>query len=147
MKQGHDKDFSREEALSAFDREIARQEDIVYGLALFFECLSVIHANQPTAVETHRKQFRNFIQKGRERIAEALQLRDKVRRREAGADVLADFAFAPCQGHAQPESMAKRAEALAATYKKLFEYRPRSKEFTPEETLLLIENASELLDP
>lgn len=145
MRQHHDKGLSREEAISIFDQEIARQEDIVYGVALFFECLSVIHANQPAVVETYRKQFRNVIQKGRERITEAVQLRNKARQSASQVGALADFSFQPCQGHAQPEDMTSRAEALVETYRKIFQGRPRSKEFTPEETLLLIEEASDLL--
>ncbi|MFU8779560.1 MAG: hypothetical protein ACNA71_00875 [Kiritimatiellia bacterium] len=147
MKWAHDKSLSRETAISLFDQEILKQEDIVYGVALFFECLSLIHANQPTVVETYRKQFRNIIQKGRERIAQAAQLREQIQQAAARPQALSAFRFIPCQGHAQPESMAQRAEALVATYNQIFPGRPRSKEFTPEEALLLLEKASNILQP
>lgn len=141
----YDKGLSREDAISAFDREIARHEDIVYGVALFFECLSLIHSKQPAVVETYRKQFRNVIQKGRERIAEAIKLRNGARQSSAQAEALADFSFEPCQGHAQPEEMTRRAEALVGAYRRIFQGRSRLKEFDPEETLLLIEEASSIL--
>lgn len=145
MRHYSDKGLSKEQTMVAFDDEISRQEDIVYGVALFFECLCVVHANQPAVVETYRKQFRNVIQKGRERIAEAIQLRKTVRESPAQFGALAEFAFESCQGHSKPEEMAKRAEALVATYRKIFQGRPRSREFTIDETLQLIEEASELL--
>jgi hypothetical protein len=145
MTHYSDKGLSKEQTMVAFDEEISRQEDIVYGTALFFECLSVVHANQPAVVETYRKQFRNVIQKGRERIGEAIQLRKTVRESPAQFGALPEFVFESCQGHAQPEEMTKRAVALVATYREIFQGRPRSREFTTDETLRLIESASELL--
>lgn len=142
MTQYSDKGLSREQTIAAFDEEIARQEDIVYGVALFFECLCVVHANQPAVVETYRKQYRNVIQKGRERIAQAVELRKKVRQSPSEFGALAEFTFESCEGHAQPKEMAKRAEVLVATYRRIFQGRPRSKEFEPEETMRLIDEAS-----
>lgn len=140
-----DKGLSKEQTISAFDDEIARQEDIVYGVALFFECLCVVHANQPAVVETYRKQFRNVIQKGRERIAKAVTLRKTVRQAPTQFGALAEFDFNACEGHPRPEEMARRAQALVETYKRIFPGRSRSKEFTPKETLMLVEEASAVL--
>ena len=145
MAHYSDKGLSREQAMVAFDEEIARQEDIVYGVALFFECLCVVHAKQPAVVETYRKQFRNVIQKGGERIGEAVELRKAVRQSPGQFAAIAEFAFKSCEGHSNPEEMAKRAEALVATYRKIFQGRARSKEFTTDETLHLIEEASNVL--
>jgi hypothetical protein len=142
MTHYSDKGLSREQTISAFDEEIAHQEDIIYGVALFFECLSVVHANQPSVVETYRKQYRNVIQKGRERVAGAVELRKKVREAPSEFGALAEFTFESCQGHAQPEQMTRRAEVLVATYRRIFQGRPRSKEFTPEETLRMVDEAS-----
>jgi len=141
-----DKGLSKEQTIAAFDDEIARQEDLVYGVALFFECLCVVHANQPAVVETYRKQFRNVIQKGRERIAKAVSLRKTVRQSPTQFGALAEFAFNACEGHPHPEEMARRAQALVATYKRIFPGRPRSQEFSAEETLTLVEEASSVLE-
>ncbi len=146
MAHYSDKGLSKEQTIAAFDEEIARQEDIVYGVALFFECLCVVHANQPAVVETYRKQFRNVIQKGRERIAQAVALRKMVRQSPTQFAALAEFDFEACQGHPAPAEMARRAQVLVATYKRVFQGRARSKEFTPEETLLLIEEASSVFN-
>jgi hypothetical protein len=145
MEWAKDKSISREAAISLFNEEILKQEDIIYGVALFFECLTLVHAHQPSVLETYRKQFRNIIQKGRERIVAAVRLRDQAKRSDARPRALADFHFAPCEGHAQPEHMIQRAEALVATYKQRFPDRPRSKEFTPEEALILLEESSKRL--
>lgn len=142
MAHYSDKGLSKEERIAAFDQEIVRQEDMVYGVALFFECLCIVHKNQPAVVETYRKQFRNVIQKGRERIAAAVQLRKEARQSPARISSLAEFDFEECQGHPQPQNMAKRAEALVSAYRNLFPGRPRSKSFTVDEVLLLIEEAS-----
>ncbi len=142
MTHYSDKGLSKEQTMAAFDDEIVRQEDIVYGVALFFECLCVVHANQPAVVETYRKQYRNVIQKGRERVAQAAELRTKVRHSPSAFGALPEFTFESCQGHAQPEEMTKRAEVLVATYRRIFQGRPRSKEFTSQETLRLIDEAS-----
>lgn len=139
-----DKGLSKEQTIAAFDEEIARQEDIVYGVALFFECLSLVHERQPAVVETYRKQFRNVIQKGRERISEAVSLRKAVRQSPAQFPALAEFDFESCKGHPHPKEMEKRAVSLVETYKRVFQGRPRSKEFTADETLRLIDEASAL---
>lgn len=129
-------------ALESFRNEIARQEEIVYGTALFYECVSLLHLNHQGIVETHRKQFRNIIQRGRDMIQRATKVLEEVRKDPSRMQELAAFRFAPCEGHARPLELAKRAETLAKTYNSLFPGRPRSQAFSKEETLRLIEEAS-----
>lgn len=142
-----DKSISKEEVISSFTKEIARQEDIVYGVALFFECLNVIHENQLSVLETHRKQFRNLIQNGNDMISDASDALRKAQRTPEDVTLLKQFEFQPCQGHPKPQEMTRRAEALVQTYHRIFPNRPRSKEFSREETLKLLEETSELFSP
>jgi hypothetical protein len=140
-----DKSISTDAAISSFQAKIAAQEDIIYGVALFFECLNYIHARQGAIIETHRKQFRNIIQKGTEMTQRASKLLDEVRQDPKKAKLLDQFVFSPCQDHPQPAEMTRRAEALVQTYDRVFPNRPRSQEFTSGEVITLIEEASEAL--
>ena len=141
MLKRSDKGISAEQAMSSFEREIVRQEDIIYGAALFFECLNLLHSDQPSVVETHRKHFRNIIQKGREATESARAILEDARRGGAGIEQISQFRFNPCEGHSNPGEMVKRAEALVGAYNRIFPDRPRSREFTEEETLRLLEEA------
>lgn len=137
-----DKGLSAEETIAWFEKEIARQQDIVYGTALFFECLNVLHEGQAAIIETHRKQFRNIVQKGNEMIQNASKVLGEARQDSGKVQLLRQFSFQPCQGHPKPVEMTKRAECLALTYHRIFPNRPRSQEFSREEILRLIEEAS-----
>jgi len=137
-----DKGVSAEEAIREFQQELARQEDVIYGVALMFECLSLLHSNQAALVETHRKQFRNIIQKSREQSDKAAQLLEEVKKNPQRAIELKQFTFTPCEGHPNPPEMARRVAILVDTYRRIFPDRPRSKEFTHEETLRLLEEAA-----
>lgn len=129
-------------ALREFEAEIVRQQDTTYGVALFFECVSLLHAEQDGVVETYRKQFRNIIQSGNEAVERATRLLNEAREEPAKAILLQQFVFTPCEGHPDPGAMVRRAQVLVETYKRLFPDRPRSQDFTEEETLRLIEEAS-----
>ena len=137
-----DKRLSTEDTIKAFEQEIARQDDIIYGVALFFECLGVVHGSQSAMVETYRKQLRNVIQKGKETTQHAARLLKKVRQDPKNTHLLETFEFSPCAGHPDPAGMTQRAQVLAATYHRIFPDRPRSEGVTPEETLRLMEEAS-----
>lgn len=137
------KNTSPEVLIESFRKEINRQEDIIYGVALFFECISLIHANQDSVIETYRKQFRNIIQKGKETTAHASELLEHAVHDRKKTHLLQQFKFNTCEGHPTPEIMADRATALTETYCKIFPDRPREQDFTPDEILELIENASE----
>lgn len=140
-----DKSISTDAAISTFQAKIAAQEDIIYGVAIFFECLNYMHAGQGAIMETYRKQFRNIIQKGTEMVQHATRLLDEVRQDPKKVKELQQFAFTPCQDHPKPAEMTRRAEILVQTYRKVFPDRPRSKEFTNDEIARLIEEASEVL--
>ncbi len=129
-------------SIADFEKEIEHQEDIVYGVALYFECLHVIHADKTAIVETCRKQLRNVIQKGNERAKHARQLLEDAKRDSEKVALIRRFTFAPCEGYQNPELMTQRAETLAQTYMRIFPNRSRAQDFTDEEIFQLIEEAS-----
>ncbi len=128
-----------------FEAEIVKNEDIVYGVALFFECLALFHAGHDAIVETCRKQFRNIIQTGKADSERAEAVLDQVRKQPGQAVLLRDFQFAHCQGHPQADEMLKRAKIMVKTYEETFPGRPRSRPFQEKEIFRLLEAASDKL--
>ncbi len=129
-------------AIAEFEQEIVRQEDIVYGVALFFECLSIIHCDNTAIIETCSRQLRNVIQKGNERVSHARQLLEDAREDPQKRALIGQFTFAPCEGYPNPDEMLKRACVLVDTYKRVFPGRSRAKDFSDEEIFHLIDEAS-----
>ncbi len=129
-----------------FESDIARNEDTMYGAALFFECLALVHAGQEPILETYRKQFRNIIQAGKADTERAESLLEQVRKQPAqSAALLRDFRFGNCREHPQAEEMLKRARIMVRTYEEIFPNRPRSRPFDEKEIFRLLETASEKL--
>ncbi|MFO7870277.1 MAG: hypothetical protein R6V03_02460 [Kiritimatiellia bacterium] len=130
------------EQIDEFERRIKLQEELMYGVALFFEGISKLQAGQDAVLETHRKQCRNIIQAGKVISQRARLLLRQVKQDRQKTHLLDEFEFSPFRGHPNPEEMEKRARILVDTYNRIFPDRPRSKEFTPEETFQLMEEAS-----
>ena len=136
---------SNEDFIKAFEKMIHGQEDLMYGVALFFECISLLHAGETALIETYRRQFRNIIQTGTGAAQHAMTLLDQVKRDPAQLVQLKSVKFFPCQGHPEPEKMQQRALLLLETYTKIFPGRSKSDPFTREETLKLIEASADSL--
>ncbi|MCK5849985.1 MAG: hypothetical protein KAH23_03645 [Kiritimatiellae bacterium] len=136
---------SNEDVILAFEKMIHGQEDLMYGVALFFECISLLHAGQSALIETYRRQFRNIIQTGTDAAHHAMTLLEQVKHDPSQMLQLKRVRFSPCQGHPEPEKMQQRAMILLETYAKVFPERSKSDPFTREETLKLIESSSERL--
>jgi hypothetical protein len=134
-----------DELIQRFEKDIERHEDLLYGVALFFEGVSLFNAGQEDVMGTYRKQFRNIVQSGRNVSQQAAALLEEVRHDRSSAQLLTQFNFAFCEGHTDPEGMLKRAEVMVECYRKLFPDRPRSQPFTGEEIFRLMEEAGEEL--
>lgn len=130
-------------AISEFEEEIRKQEDILYGLALFYEGIALLFEGQHAVIETYRKQFRNIIQNGKRVVDWAHTLVDEVRQSPRKMTLLEDFTFLPCHGHPNPKELAARATLVVETYNAIFPDRPREKALSNEEMLLLMETAGE----
>jgi hypothetical protein len=134
-----------QESLDAFAAEIGRQQDLVYGAALFFECLTVLHDGQPAVIETYRKQYRNIISLGNATVDRANALLEAVRADDSRCNEVAAFSFTPFSAHPAPAEMVRRAETLISTYRQIFPERALSAEFTHGELLQLVDAASDAL--
>ena len=133
------------EIIQDFETEVARQEDILYGVALFFEGVSVLNADQEEILEVYRDQFRNVIQTARSAIDQATALLEQAKKNPGTAGMLRDFRFSPCQGHADPEELTKRARIMVLVYEELFPGRSRSEPFTEADGFKLMESAADKL--
>ena len=136
---------SAESALDDFERDIEGHDQILYGIALFYEGISLLYAGQPALVETYRKQFRNIIQTGQAAAQHARELLESARRNPANAAALGQFAFHPGEGHANPPALVRRAMAMVESYEALFPGRPRDQALSEEETLQLMDAAAQRL--
>ncbi len=139
-------ELDTEQVLSAFEVAIADQERVLYGVALFFEGVSLLQAGQEAVIETYQKQCRNVIQAGQEAIQVATSLLEQARENEDKAALIGEFKFYPCQGYPEPEELTRRARLLVDTYDEIFPDRPRDQEFEQSETLQLTEAAAMLFE-
>jgi hypothetical protein len=128
--------------LAEFEAEIERQEELLYGIALFFEGVSLVFAGQHDVIETYRKQFRNVIQNGSAATQRARDLLAETRQDARKLPLIEQYAFNPGEGYTDPPALVERARILVATYQDLFPDRPRETSLTPDETLKLLDAAS-----
>lgn len=133
--------------LADFEKEIDRQEDRLYGIALFFECVSLLYAGRSGVLETNRKQFRNIIVVGHTSIAQARALAAKARQDHVAIEAVRAFRFTYCEGHPNPVGLAARADALLKAYRNLFPQRPPDKAFSEDETYRLLEASGNIIGP
>jgi len=141
--QPEPQDRSPDAVLEAFESEIHKQEDLLYGIALYFEGLSLLFSGQDAVIETYRNQFWNIIQVGNAAGERARALLQEARRDSSKVKLVERFRFSPGQGHPQREELVKRAQTLVETYNALYPERPRDRALGEDETLRLIETASE----
>ena len=134
-----------QETLNAFAAEIGRQQDLVYGAALFFECLTVLHDGQPAVIETYRKQYRNIISMGNATVDRANALLEAARADNSRCKEVDAFSFTSFSEHPAPAEMVRRAETIISTYRHIFPERALSEEFTHVELLQLVDAASDAL--
>lgn len=125
----------------AFEKEVRRQEDILYGVALFHEGMSLLCAGQKAVVETHRRQFRNIIRAGKQVCQWARTLLEEARKEPRKARLLREFEFLPYQDHPNPDALILRAQIMIETYEQLYPGRNRHEPLKQEELLRLMEKA------
>ena len=142
---GEEAQQKRQALIQSFEEQLHNQETILYGVALFFECISTLLADDPAVLETYRKQFRNIIQTGRDCSAKAAALLDKAKSDSKAAPMLEQFKITSCDAHPSPEVMRQRAVALVAAYDEAFPGRDRTQPFSEDDIMLLMHTASETI--
>lgn len=131
-----------ERLIADFSADIKRHEDLLYGVALFFEGIACLYAGEDAELETYRKQFRNIIQLGNDALERAVAMVERAKQNPDKAELFKHFTFVPCLGHPKPEELAERATILVSTYNEIFPGRPRGQAFEAGEIRRLMEAAA-----
>lgn len=132
-----------QEVLDLFEKEIAAQENIQYGVALFFEGIGIIYADRPEAVAEKKRLFLEVLEANQISIDKARSLLAEAKRNPGKISDIMSFRFSGCAAHPQGGELVKRARILVRAYEEVFPSRPRDKAFTQEEVFRLMEAASE----
>ncbi len=133
------------EILASFEREIVTQENILYGMALFYEGLSVLCSDSRETLASQETLFREMIRDGQETLDRARRLLEEARKDSQKVPLLTRFQFSLCEKHPTPAEMIRRARILAKTYDEVFPNRPREQPFAWEDVFRLMEAAAEKL--
>ncbi|MEI6970219.1 MAG: hypothetical protein WCL44_01765 [bacterium] len=131
-----------ERLIADFCLDIKRHEDLLYGVALFFEGVAYLYSGEEPELETYRKQFRNIIQLGNDALERAVAMVERAKQNPEKAELFTHFTFVPCLGHPHPEALAARAQILVDTYNEIFPGRPRGQAFSQSEIRRLMEAAA-----
>lgn len=134
---------AEETLLDEFRNNIRELDDLIYGVALLYEGLSLLYSEQPAMLETHRKHLRNAIQKGNAVARRASGLLRAAEDDPLRIDALRSFRFSAFEDHPDADRLKASARALVDAYERLFPGRPRDKEFTSDEALRLVDKAAE----
>jgi len=132
-----------EKLLDEFRSNIRELDDLIYGVALLYEGISLLYSEQPAMLETYRKHLRNAIQNGNAVSRRAAGLLRAAEDDPRQVDALRGFRFSAFEDHPDADGLKASARALVDAYQRLFPGRPREKEFTGDEALLLVDKAAE----
>jgi hypothetical protein len=130
---------------AAFESQIERHEDLLFGVALYFECVKLLYAGNESAIQVQRHELRGVIRKGRDNIDRAAALLEEARHDETKEEAIDAFSFRFCEGYPRPSELIRRADILVQTHGRLFPGRDRSDPFTQDEILGIMEAASDAL--
>jgi len=133
---------SPEKLIANFEQEIKRNEDLLYGVALFFEVIEHLYSSQAAELETYRKQFRNIIQLGNNVLERAVIVVERAKQNPKKTELFKHFSFIPCLGHPKPQELEVRAQLLVETYNEIFPGRPRGQPFETADIMRLMEAAA-----
>lgn len=129
--------------IKKFEEKIKEQEDQLFGIKLFFDGLKDTWRRNKPIIAMNKFHFTNIMNRGKLYIQEAKKLLNEVKQNPEKTYQLKAFIFPPIKGSPMLDEITKRAKILVETYNKLFPERPRDKELTEEERLLLKTKAIE----
>jgi signal transduction histidine kinase len=135
----------REALLAQFKQNIHEQRNLLYGIALFFEGLSMLYAGRQEIIDSYREQFRDLLGNGTDMLDRAEDLLEIVKHDGSRIGELMTFDFAFLVDYPEPEELARRAAILVESYETLFPGRPRDQSFSDEERFRLMEMAAKRL--
>lgn len=141
MKQAASSLQTSQDVFDAFERQLIRARDRVYGIALFFEAIELLYAGQDDIIEAYRERFRQIIRSGAAVLDLAEQLLRDASVGAAEASELTEFDFSFGESDPEQQELLERAEALVGAYERLLPGRDRGRVFSTDERLRLMEAA------
>lgn len=129
-----------QEVALEFERELTRHDDLIFGVSLFFECLSLLFAGREDVIQSYRKQLRNVLQQGQQVSDTGRDLLRRLQQSDESAlDAARKFEFSLFLDG--PEKMETRCEILANAYRKTFPGRARNQPLKDDDVFLLVQTA------
>lgn len=124
-----------------FEKELLNHDELLFGVSLFFEGISLIYAGREDLIQTYRKQFRNILQQGQRTSESARELLKQISQDASAVALIPEFQFPLFEGHPQPEKMAARCEILADAYRKTFPGRPQTQPLKDDDVFAIVQAA------
>lgn len=132
-------------AVAGLEAQIRDQEDVLFGISLYFHCLMLLPAGQTTEVREQGKALQTVLRKGQDQINDATSLLRRAREDASAATQIERIKLDACPP--EMDDVTERARALVAVYSELFSDRSRNDALSDDELFSLIEAASERVRP
>ena len=127
-----------------WERRLKEERELVLGLRLLLECMSILAAAQAIRAQAAASQFTPLIETGKNNIKIATK---KLETFKTGGDPnsLAGFPHGPLDNHPQKDELTERAGKLATAYMELYPERAYDAPLNKSEALELMDRVTKML--
>ncbi|MCK4252341.1 hypothetical protein KAX97_12905 [candidate division WOR-3 bacterium] len=129
----------KKEIIRQFETKLRQQTNLLFAIRLYWTIAKPYYSDDAKMVDANTQALNDIMKKGESVIIKAQDILKRVQGCEIDLNALEQFEFLPFSEHPHFNDMTRKAKILVEAYEKLFPGRPREKELTEEE-LLLIEN-------
>jgi len=130
----------KEKEIRIFKRRIEEQENLLFGISLFYQGTIQMWAADEAIVKINRESYERTSKRMKEALMKARELLFEIQENPNKSNLLQQFEFPPTI-----DEVAKRSRILVEAYEELFAGRPREKPLNQEENIKLMEIASNRL--
>ena len=131
-------DENRDVAFKLFRNRIAKHENQLFGIRLYWEVAKVSDYAR-LIIPLEEESYCSIIQRAEESLARAGELLTYIESYSELTEYLHLFQFPPIYGHPGLEAVTKRVELVVKMYHKLFPDRSREQPLLDEERFLLLQ--------
>ena len=122
--------------------KVAEHRDLMFGVALYHECLQVLYEGQELILKTHHDELLAVIRIGEETLQEALGLLERAAKDSKLAARVLELPLDRLEGHEQVDALRDRAHRLVKVYARVFPARYRDQTLSEDEMLCLLDAAT-----
>lgn len=130
------------EACAALGAQIAGERDILFGIALCFECIQLLYDGQPELTRAYHDELLAMIKIGEENLKSATLMTQQGRHGKSAVERIQAYEVDALKGCANAAELRQRSKRLVEAYETLFPGRQRNQDLTHEEVLKLIDAAA-----